>query len=193
MSIDFQRCFLKVRKNVQLMFIYRKYTNINTQQITICKQKFILICGEYDNTRDNIHTSKKKEYVRCLLFPFNRKKIKSAIGKTDMINIVKYITSADKTLTYHLLFIVDDMSFQCRSYMNNLPYIWEKFTFKSLSFNIMNHIDVPKYQLMTEEEVINLEKKISTKRTDFPELIFNVDPVGKYINARLQDVWKNYS
>ena len=164
------------------MFEARGYEHVKEHK----NNDIISITATYnDLIRNRVN---KIQNIKCYFVPFDNKKNLSVTGKSS-IKIL--LNSGFFKGISHVIFIVDNISFQCKSYLRQLNlFSWEVFTYKSLSFNILEHVYVPKYRLLTEVETQAVEKKTFTKRKQFPQLIYQHDSVAKFLNCQIGDIWE---
>jgi DNA-directed RNA polymerase subunit H (RpoH/RPB5) len=65
------------------------------------------------------------------------------------------------------------------------------FLEKELLINIIEHVAVPKHELLNEKEKEALCEEYKLKKKDIPK-IFITDPVAKYYNAKIGDIFRIY-
>lgn len=67
----------------------------------------------------------------------------------------------------------------------------EQFSFKDLTFNVTKHQLVPKHEIISSTEVLNLLTTFKINRNNLPLISVN-DPVIKYLGAVKYDIVKIY-
>lgn len=65
----------------------------------------------------------------------------------------------------------------------------EIFLEKELLINIVDHVSVPKHQLLNSEETKNLLEEYSVKKKEIPR-IFVSDPIARYFNAKIGQIFR---
>ena len=176
-GIEFSHYILTVKS----MFESRNYINIQGP-VTVKINNTLLITeliAKYNN-----HRNKRTEDIRCIFIPFDDSKLTSSIGKTDMHNYCKNTTNNS-----HLIFIVNNVSFQAYDYLSRLPLYWEILTYEDIICDKSKHIYVPEYKILTEPEIKHIEKKFGD-RSKFNKMIVKVDAMAKYFDFRVDDVVK---
>lgn len=58
---------------------------------------------------------------------------------------------------------------------------------KDLCCDKMNHVYVPKYRLLTEKEVLDLENRYGNRKT-FPKILYRIDAIARLLGFRPGDV-----
>ena len=135
--------------------------------------------------------------VCCVIFPKPFRISKTSLGHAEIKDILSAYSSRNtakntqsRSKCNHFIFVSDSFSFQARNYISKLQIHCEWFSFNDISFNVLQHIFVPKYSLMSEEDICNLEQSLNRKRTAFPRIIYKVDPVARFLDFRKGQVWK---
>lgn len=87
----------------------------------------------------------------------------------------KYISRAIVISEYKL-------SAQAKKELNSVRglKIVEHFLYQDLKVNVMDHFLVPKYRVMTQEEITNLTRSSGINFADFPHMLIN-DPSARYL------------
>ena len=137
----------------------------------------------YDN-RLSIEHNSKKTYAYLL--------IDTKIG----INNIKHIRSdAEENNVKHVILIYsNNITSHAKQQLDTMVhdgYSIEIFKDKELYFNITKHELVPKHELLTDEEKINLLKSLNVKSNNLP-FIKQTDPVAKYMGLKKGNVVKIY-
>ena len=79
--------------------------------------------------------------------------------------------------------IVKSINNKARQFVvNSYPYT-ELFLEKELMINIIEHISVPKHEVLSNEEAESLIEAYNTRKRDMPK-IFTTDPIARYYNMQ---------
>ena len=81
------------------------------------------------------------------------------------------------------IFIVANLTSQAKEVLTQTEVRVEFLQPSDVAFNKMEHQYVPRYRVLTEEEVLALEKKYFATRDKFP-VILESDPVCRYMGFR---------
>ena len=106
------------------------------------------------------------------------------ISKTPIIKefIDKRIKDGNKNKFFHKLFIVDKIADKAKATLTNIPNL-EVFEEKFLMINLVDHIDSPKYQILTDEECKEVLNDYIVARKELPKTLTS-DPVVAYFNLK---------
>lgn len=177
----------KSRKNIlELMdeqgFDVSGYANFSVSEINAMKQNNqldMLLELKQNSNQEN----QKKIYIRYYL----AKTIRPA-NITEMIDDLFILTETLQKKDTLYIIIKDNPN---ETLMNELKHIWERDgifiiieSIKSLQFNILKHVLVPKHRIMNQDEVIDVMKRYNiTDKSLFPD-ISRFDPVARAIGLR---------
>jgi len=95
----------------------------------------------------------------------------------DFLNQYKYT---------HKLFVFDSISEKVKMSLSILPNT-EVFNEVFLMINILEHIDCPKYEILTEEEGKEVLNSYILKKNDLPKIL-TTDPIVEYYNLKRGDI-----
>jgi DNA-directed RNA polymerase I, II, and III subunit RPABC1 len=88
----------------------------------------------------------------------------------------------DKYKKYHKIFIVDMISDKAKQIVCESPNT-EVFNESFLMINLIEHIDSPKYEILNEEEGIEVLDSYLVKKKELLKTLLS-DPVSKYYNLK---------
>ena len=86
----------------------------------------------------------------------------------------------------HKIFIFDSISEKAKSILTDNPHT-EVFNEPFLMINILEHIDSPKYELLSEEEIKEILESYIIKKRDIPKILIT-DPIVDYFNLKRGDI-----
>lgn len=108
----------------------------------------------------------------------------SAVTKTSVIGTHIYNRANE-----HKIIIVDDITPRARqAIQNNFPLV-EIFLKKSMMFNLIDSIYVPKHEILSSEQAEIMLAEYGLQKKDMPR-IFVSDPVARYYHAKLGQIMK---
>jgi DNA-directed RNA polymerase subunit H (RpoH/RPB5) len=176
--MDISDRILRSLTTVRLMFDARGYTNLRgPTKMKVNKLYIIELTADYINPRNN-----NNERVTCVWIPFNSLKLNSTVGKQDIQDFCNSTSSSD-----HLIFITDSISFQAVAFLGSISSYWEVLSYDDTACAKMDHVYVPKYELLTENEILVYEKKFGNRKT-FNKMISKVDALARFMDYRPGDV-----
>lgn len=85
---------------------------------------------------------------------------------------------------YHIIIVTDKMSFQGLELLENSRHHCEVLTYRDISIPLLQHHLVPRYEVVSQEDVLKLEKHYGNLRFKFPKMVAKVGPVAKYLNLQ---------
>ena len=153
-----------------------------------------------DNIKTNINKIKKPEstdiYVINLdkpMLPEGTNVDKNFNGKTLAVRIVHQkivgITKIpvikeflDNFPLQHKVFIFTDISDKAKTTLMNVPNT-EVFTEAFLMINLVDHIDSPKYEVISDKEIEELQQSYMLQKKEIPKILTS-DPVVSYFNLK---------
>jgi len=153
-----------------------------------------------DNIKTNINKIKKPEstdiYVINLdkpMLPEGTNANKNFNGKTLAVRIVHQkivgITKIpvikeflDNFPLQHKVFIFTDISDKAKTTLMNVPNT-EVFTEPFLMINLVDHIDSPKYEVISDKEIEELQQSYMLQKKEIPKILTS-DPVVSYFNLK---------
>lgn len=116
----------------------------------------------------------------CFIVPIHPQTRKSSIGKKDVEALVERYTGQR-----HVMLVVDSISKDAIGCLRLDPCIyWECIPHRLCSFDLMSHMSVPRYTVLSAEETVAHEKKFMTQRSKFPKMIARVDAVAQFMDFR---------
>ena len=153
-----------------------------------------------DNIKTNINKIKKPEstdiYVINLdkhMLPEGTNANKNFNGKTLAVRIVHQkivgITKIpvikeflDNFPLQHKVFIFTDISDKAKTTLMNVPNT-EVFIEPFLMINLVEHIDSPKYEVLSDKEIEELQQSYMLQKKEIPKILTS-DPVVSYFNLK---------
>jgi DNA-directed RNA polymerase subunit H (RpoH/RPB5) len=88
----------------------------------------------------------------------------------------------DQNTTNHKIFIFDGISDKVKTTLTSIPNT-EIFVESFLMINIVEHIDSPKYEVLTEEEGKQVLETYIVKKKELPKIL-TTDPIVTYFNLK---------
>ena len=153
-----------------------------------------------ENIKTNINKIKKPEstdiYVINLdkpMLPEGTNANKNFNGKTLAVRIVHQkivgITKIpvikeflDNFPLQHKVFIFTDISDKAKTTLMNVPNT-EVFIEPFLMINLVEHIDSPKYEVLSDKEIEELQQSYMLQKKEIPKILTS-DPVVSYFNLK---------
>ena len=153
-----------------------------------------------DNIKTNINKIKKPESTDTYIInldkpikPEGTNVDKNFNGKTLAVRIVhQKITGITKIPVIkefldnfplqHKVFIFTGISDKAKSTLMNVPNT-EVFIEAFLMINLVEHIDSPRYEVLSEEEIQELQQSYMLQKKEIPKIL-STDPVVSYFNLK---------
>ena len=153
-----------------------------------------------DNIKTNINKIKKPESTDTYIInldktikPEGTNVDKNFNGKTLAVRIVhQKITGITKIPVIkefldnfplqHKVFIFTSISDKAKSTLMNVPNT-EVFVESFLMINLVEHIDSPRYEVLSEEEIQELQQSYMLQKKEIPKIL-STDPVVSYFNLK---------
>jgi len=88
----------------------------------------------------------------------------------------------DNNIKQHKIIVFDGISEKAKHFIENTPNV-EVFIEPFFMINIIEHIDSPQYQVMSDDDIEQLLKTYNVKRNQL-EKIQDSDPICKYYNLK---------
>lgn len=88
----------------------------------------------------------------------------------------------DNNQKHHKILVFDGISEKAKHFIENTPNV-EVFIESFFMINLIEHVDSPKYQVLSDEDIEKLLKTYNVKRNQL-EKILDSDPVCKYYNLK---------
>jgi DNA-directed RNA polymerase subunit H len=88
----------------------------------------------------------------------------------------------DEYSSCHKIFIFEAISDKAKSSLTNIPNT-EVFTEGFLMINIVEHIDSPRYEVLSEDEMKEVLESYIVKRKELPKIL-TTDPIVSYFNLK---------
>lgn len=181
LEISFEKQKLMIMENIVKMLNERKL--IHPENLKEYTASVVSNLRDDDTCTINvnkIHSDDSDTYQIILLL---EQKI-STITKTSIIGDYIY-----KNTKEHKIIIVNEITPRARqSIQMNFPLV-EIFLKDEIMFNLIDSIYVPKHILLSPEEESNLMKEYGLQKRELPR-IFISDPVARYYNARLWQIFR---
>ena len=125
--------------------------------------------------------SEDKEYIK----KFNGSTVAVKIIHQKVQGIAKMPIIKDfiaQNATIHKIFVFDSISDKAKANLSDLPNI-EVFNESFLMMNLIDHIDSPKYELLTEEQEKEVLESYMLKKKEMMKIL-TTDPVVSYFNLK---------
>ena len=153
-----------------------------------------------DNIKTNINKIKKPESTDTYIInldkpikPEGTNVDKNFNGKTLAVRIVhQKITGITKIPVIkefldnfplqHKVFIFTSISDKAKTTLMNVPNT-EVFIEAFLMINLVEHIDSPRYEVLSEEEIQELQQSYMLQKKEIPKIL-STDPVVSYFNLK---------
>jgi DNA-directed RNA polymerase I, II, and III subunit RPABC1 len=142
---------------------------------------------EFINSEDEQHLFHKIDDEDCKIFVFFPK-INAKVG---VFTIRMYIQEMKDNGVEHAIITVKDAitAFAKQVFVEAKPLIIECFKENELYVDKLNHVLVPKFELLSEEEKKELLKIYKLKEGQLPKMLTS-DPIARYFGARKGQVFK---
>ena len=101
------------------------------------------------------------------------------MGVTKTPNITEF---QDKYVNYHKVYIFDSISDKARLTLTSQPNT-EVFTESFLMINLVEHIDSPKYEVLSDNDAKEVLESYLVKKKELPRIL-TTDPVVTYFNLK---------
>lgn len=178
------------RKNVlELMdeqgFDVSGYSKFSVSEINAMKlhNQLDMLLESKSKTGQENSTNENKVYIRYYLAKTIRPN-----NIQEMIDDLFVLTETLKKSDTLYIIIKDNVN---ETLINELKHIWERDgiyivieSIKCLQFNILKHVLVPKHEVMSESEVVDIMKRYNIRdKSQFPD-ISRFDPVARAIGLR---------
>jgi DNA-directed RNA polymerase subunit H (RpoH/RPB5) len=165
-----------VMDKLACMMQYRGYRDIQPEiPLKINKKLYGLVTAQYDDPR----TSETKQ-INCIVV-----KGKDTFSKKDAM---VYIQASTEKL--HTIVLAQTMGPYTTAFMaeNEAVTTYEHIKYDDIVSMKPGHVLVPIYTLMSEKDVVQLEKK-NGGRAKFPKLIHPADAMVRYLGMQVGDVY----
>jgi DNA-directed RNA polymerase subunit H (RpoH/RPB5) len=131
-----------------------------------------------DNNEPN--TEKKEMYIYVI--PYKVSSIQKTTEIGDFLNEYK---------SYPKILVITNISYKniFNIKMSKVYPYTEIFLEKELMINIIDHISVPKHELLTDAEMKDVLESYNAKRREIPEILVT-DPIARYYNAKHGQMFK---
>lgn len=104
------------------------------------------------------------------------------VGKKQILELISKIAPCS-----HLMIVTSAMSVQAVAVLKQLNIYFEVLGINDIISARINHSLVPKYRLLSEFEILDLEKRFGGRNT-FNKMIAGTDYVARYMDFRPGDV-----
>lgn len=153
-----------------------------------------------DNIKSNINKIKKPESTDIYIInldneikPEGTNTTKNFNGKNIAVRIVhQKITGITKIPVIkefidnfplqHKIFIFTSISEKAKSTLMSIPNM-EVFVESFLMINLVEHIDSPRYEVLSDEEIKELQESYMLQKKEIPKIL-STDPVVTYFNLK---------
>ena len=172
----------EILTNCTKMFAERGY--INKDNISKAQKDFsklsdtdvYLIKLDFPVNSDSNPEKSDKFNSKILAIKIIHQKI---LGITKLPSVKDFL---DQYALYHKVFIFDGISDKAKSTLMSIPNT-EVFTESFLMINLVEHIDSPKYEVLTESASKEVLDAYLVKRKELPKILTS-DPVVSYFNLK---------
>ncbi len=136
-------------------------------------------------TNDIKADGEDKEYIKKFVGSFIMVKIihQKIQGIAKMPNIKDFIAQYPNN---HKIFIFDGISDKAKANLTDMPNI-EVFNESFLMINLVDHIDSPKYEVLSKEEGKEVLDSYILKKNEMMRIL-TTDPVVSYFNLKRGDI-----
>jgi DNA-directed RNA polymerase subunit H (RpoH/RPB5) len=107
------------------------------------------------------------------------------LGITKIPSVKEFL---DSHANYHKIFVFDGISDKAKNTLVSIPNT-EVFVEHFLMINLVEHIDSPKYQVLTEDESKEVLESYLVKKKELPKILTS-DPVVTYFNLKRGQILK---
>jgi len=138
---------------------------------------------QYDSGEMYIYTKKKDEENKSIYVYFhldNRN-----FQKKDLVNLMSNITNQYQNEQVKIIIVTREKLNQA---ILRIDYI-ESFILNQLVINITKHIMMPKFEVMSDEEIEILLKEFSISKNQLPKILIT-DPISRYFGVKSGDIFK---
>ena len=138
---------------------------------------------QYDSGEMYIYTKKKDEENKSIYVYFhldNRN-----FQKKDLVNLMSNITNQYQNEQVKIRIVTREKLNQA---ILRIDYI-ESFILNHLVINITKHIMMPKFEVMSDEEIEILLKEFSISKNQLPKILIT-DPISRYFGVKSGDIFK---
>jgi len=138
---------------------------------------------QYDSGEMYIYTKKKDEENKSIYVYFhldNRN-----FQKKDLVNLMSNITNQYQNEQVKIIIVTREKLNQA---ILRIDYI-ESFILNQLVINITKHIMMPKFEVMSDEEIEILLKEFSISKNQLPKILIT-DPISRYFGVTSGDIFK---
>ena len=109
---------------------------------------------------------------------------KFKLSEVTNLNFIEKNEKNDQNMMYIIIY-KESVNANDMKKLEDFNVKYQLFEYRSLLFNITNHILVPKHELITNEETINeIVKSYSLKSKTYFPIILKNDPMAKYLYAK---------
>ena len=172
----------EIKKNIILMLINRNFIDKANEEKYTKKliddmndeQEYII---NIDNiTNYNTTISSKRIYLKIFDYKINSINKNSPIGE--------FIT---KFYNEYKIILVEDINQKSENIIENYKTPCEIFKNNQLMINIVDHVMVPKHEILSQEQGEQVLQTYCARKKDMP-LISTSDPVAKYYNIKIGNI-----
>jgi DNA-directed RNA polymerase subunit H (RpoH/RPB5) len=128
---------------------------------------------------DDMVYSMGKE-IMCKILPYKITAINKSYGMIEFL---------DKYKSSKKIIIVKEINTRVQSHIQHSYRNTEIFMEKEMMINLIEHILIPKHILLSKEEANNLIKTYMVQKRQL-QRIYNSDPVARYYNAKIGDIFR---
>ena len=141
----------------------------------------------YTITLDNEIICKNDDDEYKKKFNGNNIMVKIIHQKVQGIAKIPAIKEFLNTYKYnHKIFIFDSISEKAKSSLCENPQT-EVFNESFLMINLVDHVDSPKYEILTEDEIKEVMESYILKKKEIPKILTS-DPIVEYFNLKRGDI-----
>ena len=173
----------EILKNLCLMFIERGNIKKESLDKNLKKIENPSETESYELTLDKPMNSDSEDdkYVK----KFNGNLLRVKIIHQKILGIAKsplIKEFLDSNTSNHKIFIFDGISDKAKSTLTSIPNT-EVFIESFLMINIVEHIDSPKYEVLSDEDCKKVLETYIVKKKELPKIL-TTDPIVSYFNLK---------
>ena len=160
------------------MLTERKLLNSENLENTILK----LTTTQTDDFIYKINLEKNipKDHTYIIVKIINQKI--TSVNRTSIIGEFLHQYKNDKKII-----IVKSINNKARQYIVNSYLYTELFLERELMINIIDHISVPKHEILSQQETDEIIESYNTRKRDMPK-IFSSDPIARYYDMQIGQI-----
>jgi len=142
---------------------------------------------QYDSGEMSIYTKLKNTENNSIYIYFHLET--RNFQKKDLTNLISYINNEFQNEQIKLIIVTREKLNQAiLREIERTDYI-ESFILNQLVINITKHIMMPKFEVISEEEIDKLLNEYSITKNQLPKILSS-DPISRYFGVKSGDIFK---